>query len=311
MFKSAIKSDLCQVSLTGMRAIVLLGLLIEQPRSIEEIRESFLSYNIMEENNSNDIIRIDINTLRYIGCKISRADKKNNYKYKLISHPYSIAITLEEVEIVKRAYKLIKNKSSIKTLLEYDNLFRKIAQHVSDEEIKQNLLGISALKSIKTELIKTLIAASNEKRIIKIEYQSPTAKNPSIMEVLTTDVVFQNEKIYLLGTDIFSKKAVMLQVKRILSIISGRKNNGDSEAKTTLIKFKLSEFGINGLEQNEKIIGKEDNQYLIEGEYHNEFIAIQRILSFGSTCTVIEPIEIREKVVSLLKNMREVYRNDQ
>ena len=48
MFKPADKSELNQVSLTGLRGIVLLGLLIEAPRSLKEIREIFTELNIFE-----------------------------------------------------------------------------------------------------------------------------------------------------------------------------------------------------------------------------------------------------------------------
>ena len=47
MFKTADKSDLNQISLTGIRAIVLLGLLIIKPRTLEEIRRAFINFNIM------------------------------------------------------------------------------------------------------------------------------------------------------------------------------------------------------------------------------------------------------------------------
>ena len=47
--------------------------------------------------------------------------------------------------------------------------------------------------------------------------------------------------------------------------------------------------------------------YQYEGEYHNDFVAVQRMLSFGSNCTVLEPQAIREKIIEKLKNMRKNY----
>ena len=93
------KTELNQISLTGMRALILVGLLIKAPRSLEEIKETFINYNIMEKSHSNDIIRIDLNTLRAMGCEISRASIKTNYKYVLTKHPgvmYSLT-TLEQI----------------------------------------------------------------------------------------------------------------------------------------------------------------------------------------------------------------------
>lgn len=76
MFKPADKSELNQVSLTGLRGIVLLGLLIEAPRSLKEIREIFTDLNIFEPEHSDDILRIDINTLKASGCEITKANAK-------------------------------------------------------------------------------------------------------------------------------------------------------------------------------------------------------------------------------------------
>ena len=47
MFKPADKTELNQISLTGMRAIVLIGLLIEATRTLEVIREKFKGINIL------------------------------------------------------------------------------------------------------------------------------------------------------------------------------------------------------------------------------------------------------------------------
>ena len=41
------KTDLNQISLTGIRAITLMGLLMVAPRSMKEIREAFLEYKII------------------------------------------------------------------------------------------------------------------------------------------------------------------------------------------------------------------------------------------------------------------------
>ena len=102
MFKLAEKTDLNQISLTGTRAIVLLGLLIMKPRSMEEIRQAFISLKIMEKSHTCDIIRIDLNTLKHIGCKISRADSKTDKKYILIDHPFALKITEDEIKLLKK-----------------------------------------------------------------------------------------------------------------------------------------------------------------------------------------------------------------
>lgn len=108
MFKPADKSELNQVSLTGLRGIVLLGLLIEAPRSLKEIREIFTDLNIFEPEHSDDILRIDINTLKASGCEITKANAKTGFKYRLLKHPFSLNILRMKFMLLKKLTKKLK-----------------------------------------------------------------------------------------------------------------------------------------------------------------------------------------------------------
>ena len=157
MFKPADKSELNQVSLTGLRGIVLLGLLIEAPRSLKEIREIFTELNIFEPEHSDDILRIDINTLKASGCEITKANAKTGFKYRLLKHPFSLNILKDEINVIKKAYKKIKDSSNIELILKYDELFKKLAEYIDDSEAKETLRGLSVLKTFDTEFIQELI----------------------------------------------------------------------------------------------------------------------------------------------------------
>ena len=302
------KEELCQISLTGLRSLVLLGLLIQAPRSIDDIRQEFIKYKIFEESNSNDILRIDINTLRSIGCEISRADHRTNNKYVLLEHPFKLKITSDEVGTVKRAFNRIKENADIKFLTLYDELFRKIAQFVADDNIKEQLLGVSPLNKYSSEILKELRAACDNKKTIKLLYKVPTSNQETEKEIITDRVILKNDKLYLYGMDKWSKEAVYLNVKRILKIISKSDSDDNIARVPVIVKFMLSDFGISGLEENERILSGNISQgFVIEGEYHNEFLATQRILSFGSACKVLEPEEFKGKIIDLLKKMKEIY----
>ena len=308
MFNIAKKDDLCQISLTGARSLILLGLLMREPLSLEDIRTKFLEYNILEENHSNDILRIDLNTLRSIGCEISRADKRTDFKYKLLSHPFDLKITNEEILLLKRVYNRIKDNISINALINYDKLFKKIAEHVCDENIKQQLYGISSLKKFNIEKIKELEEDCKYKRTLKLLYKTPVNNKESEKCILADNIIFRNDKIYLCGFDFNLKENVMLHLNRIRKILSRDDESNGTLKKDTVVKFKLKDFGISGLNDNEKIIsGNINDGFIIEGKYHNEFVAIQRILSFGMSCTVIEPDDFKEKIIDSLKKMKEIY----
>ena len=308
MLKAVTKKELCQISLTGARAIILLGLLMEAPRSLEEIKQLFIQYGLMKEDASYDVIRIDLNTLKLAGCEISRAGASTDHKYKLLSHPFSLDITPEEISVIKKAYNKIKSSLSINTLIQYDLLFKKIAKFVNNLEVKEKLYGISPLKYYKYDFIKELQEDCNHNRILKILYRDPVTKKTNELDVSASQLVFKNDKIYLFGYNLNLKAAITLNIKRIVKILSRKNSDGNIKLIPITVTFKLTNFGSEGLDENEKIIeGNISEGFIIKGQYHNEFLAIQRILSFGSACTVIKPNDFKEKIIESLKKMKEIY----
>ena len=308
MIEKAEKEDLNQISLTGIRSLLLLRLLIEAPRSLDDIRKAFIEYNIMDNKNSDDILRIDINTLRTIGCDISRADHRTNNKYVLKNHPFKLDINKEEVNVIKRAFNKIKENADISTLTLYDNLFKKIAPHIADSEVRENLLGISPLKKYSSQILDELKTVCDKKTLIKLIYKAPAVNKESEKEIIADSIKLQNDKLYLFGIDKQSNQPIYLNIKRILKILSKSSCKEGYTVEPVVVKFKLTEFGVLGLTDDEKIeSGDKSSGFVICGQYHNKFYAVQRILSFGSKCTVIEPEDMKEQIVQVLKKMREVY----
>ena len=307
MFKPIERSDLNQISLTGVRSLVLLGLLIMAPRSLEEIRKAFIDLNILEEKHSNDIIRIDINTLKHIGCKISRSSPKTNYKYELLEHPFALKITDEDIKYLKKAYKIFKANSDIYSLIKFDNLIKKITQNLFDKNIKEQLLGVSVLKYFNVEQLEELINDCQTEKTIELIYKKPDSKIESKKEIIAKKIVFENDQIFLHGIDVEKGFGTILNLKRIVSICSKKYKEHYFKPQNTKIKFKLKNFSLDILTENERIVEVINNEYIIEGSYFNKFLATQRVLSLGAKCTVLEPIEFRESIVEKLKKMRKIY----
>ena len=307
MLKLAEHTEINQVSLTGVRALIILALLIESPKSFKEIHQSLIDYKLMQAGDSTDIIRIDINTLKNSGCEITRAGSKTNFKYTLLKHPFSMEFTKEEISVLKRAYNKIKSSSGIELMLKYDELFKKLAANVTDCAGKEVLYGISVLKNLNTGIIKELIEDCAAKRTLTLMYQNPSAKEASQKVVSAQKVALQNDSVYLYCFDFAKKESVTLNIKRILSIISRISDGRNIEIKTTNVKFFLKNSSLSDIDDDEVIVEELPDSKVIEGKYYNDFIAMQRILSFGADCTVLEPADFREKVIEKLKSMKGVY----
>lgn len=301
------KTDLNQISLTGLRALTLIGLLAEAPHSLEEIREKFLENKIMDKSQSDDILRIDMNTIKSFGCEISRIKTDNGYKYFLTKHPFDISITKDDVKVFKKLYDKIKNSISISKLFEIDKFLNKVAEHIYDTEVREALLGISFLKHYDRDMARELDAACVNGYTLRLNYKKTYAAVTSEKEIIAQKLVYVNNKLYLYGYDTEKKDFSTLLLNRIQSVISKRITCEGCEKNKFKVKFLLKNSYGDLLTKEEKILETQDGGYLTEGNYYNEFLAMQRVLSFGSKCTVIEPKEFRNKIVSKLKEMRKLY----
>lgn len=307
MFKPADKSVINQISLTGMRAIVFMGLLIRAPRSFNEIRRALTELKIMEETSSDDILRIDLNTIKHIGCEISRCSAKTGYKYILTKHPFELKIPKEEIDVLKKVYNKIKSNTDIETLIKYHQLFQKISNHICDEKTKEALLGISSLRHYDIKIVKEFLADAKHKRRVSLVYKKPTYSKEYRKDIIVQNLIFENDKLHLHCYDIFNKKSIVLNLKRVVSVISRNFNSSNIESKTKKVIFFITDASI--LDVNEVVVETTPNGFIVEGEYHNDFIATQRILSFGSKCTVIEPIEFKRNIIEKIREMRKTYEN--
>lgn len=307
VFNPEKKTNLNQISLTGLRALVLIGLLINKPRSLEEIRQAFIDFKIIDEKSSNDILRIDLNTIKLMGCKILRPSIKNDYKYILTEQPFSLKLTKDELRVLKKVYKKLKKESDLNILIDYDELFKNIASYISDEELKQEFLGISVLKYYDIGKIKELIVDCKKQNTLELLYAKPTSKNVEKREVVTQKLELRNDKLYLFCYDVEKKESRMFNVQRIKEILVRKLKKNDIEIKRTKIKFIIKYIGKEELQENERIIDKLSEGFLVEAEYFNDFIAIQRILSFGPNCIILEPQEIKNKIIEKIKDMKKTY----
>lgn len=295
-----------QISSTGARALLVLVSLLMKPRTFEEIRKFLIECGFANEQYSIDTVRMDLNTLKAIGCEISKALKTTNYKYTILSHPFKVKLMPTEIFFLKEAYKQITKTCSPETLLNYHYLFLKLAQIVSSEEVKESLLGISILKGMDINLIKELVSDEKHHNKIKIEY-TVTSKRIEVYDITLERLGLRSDKLYAFGFNHTLKKRTFLRVSKIRKILSKFFDKSSLFGLDTYVKFSLTRSYMHPLEENESIVKTEDDKIIVEGRYYNDFIAIQRMLSFGRDCTVLEPDEIRERIIEKLLEMREIY----
>ncbi|MCM1265344.1 MAG: WYL domain-containing protein [Candidatus Gastranaerophilales bacterium] len=300
------QDEVKQVSTTGARALLVLIALAEGPKSFNEIRDFLVECGIADRTISIDTIRIDIRTLKAIGCEITRATKKTDNKHVLASHPFTLVVNDTEIKALKEIYLKIAKYCSPQKLLEYHYLLERIASMIKSEKYAESVRGISLLKAVDIKLLENLVNNERTHNIIKIKYQPPNQKEREY-DITLEKLGLRNNKLYVYCYNHTTQKRSFLNVARIKEIICNIFDKNSPRGLDIYVKFKLNSYNEYFLEENETIEEEHGDYAIITGRYFNEFIAVQRMLYFCPDCVILEPENIKIKVLNKLKEMRDIY----
>lgn len=296
------------MSLTGYRTLVILEALIESPKSNDEINDYLYNNQHIGERFSSDTLRLYINSLRAIGCEITPANKSNNKKYQLISHPFEYDISKSELNAISKIYKSIYDKIDIREIILLENFLEKLTSLIKNETTKKNLSNISMLKHIDRKILDDLIVHCKNNNQITFMYNSPKSGHKEI-EIIADKLSFKSEKLYLWGKNLTHNEYSYFPVERILKIssINILKNKEFSPCIRVIYEIYLQDNDSFMPESYENIIEKTNEKLVIEVNSKNEFCIMQRVLYLGCDCKVIEPFEFKSKLVERLKLMDKFY----
>ncbi len=300
------------MSFTAFKALLIFSMLIESPKSYEEISNSMLENRYIKEKISIDTMRVYINSLKRIGCEVKRTKAEDKIsKYQITSYPFELKITEEQLQSIIKIYKSLSKSLNIRDIIAMDNMFEKIGKHIKDSNFIQKIRGYSILKDVNIELIKQLIEYCNAKKLITISYKSPNSGEKDI-DIIPDNIEISNGKIYLFGYGLEYKQTTGFLVNRI-NVVKNVKDIEENTINSTTVKVKYKIISSNSEivpEKYETIINKQNNTYLMEAETNNLFYLKQRLLEFGPQCKIISPIEFKRDFVKLLKDMKAGYSND-
>ncbi len=297
------------MSFTGYKALLMFNLLVESPKSYEEIKTYIYNHPYLREQISMDTMRVYMNSLKRLGCEIKRIKGEDKIsRYFIVAHPYELKLSEDEKKSILYVYKNIVKSLSVEELLSMDNFFEKLGKYIKDDEFVANLRKYSPLKEINKYILKELIDYCKRKEQIVISYNSPNSGVKQI-EVISDKLDVSNGKIYLYGTGLEYNQYGSFLVSRVKSIdgikIEKTIPNGLKEIKIEC-EFYCNQKDI-VLSENEKILSTADDKIIVEITTSNEFLTIQRILEYGAKCKVLAPKEFQEKVVNILKDMKAGY----
>lgn len=305
------------VSLTAYRVLAILMMLKEAPHTEVEINEKFKNDQELPRGLSKDSIWLYINTLKAIGCDITRPSKKNDYKYTLLDHPFKLNLTDAEFKSLLAARKYVSNLSDWEISCNFEKFLSTLSEFLPEED-KQILIKTCKSKqreidyTLKKDLIKEIEYYCSNNTPVLLEYDSPSG-HKAFIKLLSDTIKYENDALYLWGYNYELEDYQYLRIDRIESV-KALKNENIPEIKPPLeVKFKL--YGIHSVsynpEDDEEIIHRDENSIIVKAKIKNKFKLVQKMLSFGRDCEVIEPKELQQELLRNLKLMLKVYEKEE
>jgi predicted DNA-binding transcriptional regulator YafY len=295
---------------TGFKAVLIFSLLIDGPKSYEEIINYIKKHEYLNETVSIDTIRIYLNSLKQIGCKIIKENQDGVIKYYIKSHPFELNITDAQAKSIMRIFRTISKDMDISDLLAFQTFFEKIAPYVEYDKLRERIKNISPLKHTQKEIVKELINCVRSNSEITILYNSRNTNRYKNITINCDKLYVNNGKLYLSGFNSLYKNYSSFLVSKIVKIVSFNlcHKTFDVPEITVGYEYKQDENEALELLKNEKIIKKsKKNKILVEITSKNRFEITQRILSLSNRCKVLYPDEYKDYIISSLQKMKEVY----
>ena len=109
---------------TALRIFKLLQWLSIEPLSVDELNQRFQADPLIQKQVSQDSIWLYINTLRELGCEISRPSPSNEFRHELQYHPFGVHLQSDELSSLIQARQMADQVFSYADILHLDQMFK-------------------------------------------------------------------------------------------------------------------------------------------------------------------------------------------
>jgi len=296
------------MSFTGFKSILIFSLLLDGPKSYQELKECIEKHEYLHESVSIDTLRIYLNSLRKIGCRINKTTRNRITRYSIDSHPFELKIDNKTAESILKIYKAISKSIELSDFISLQTFFENISKYITNEDLKLKFKTISPINNINPQLIHDLMQYAQNGTAIKILYNSLNSGRKYI-DIIVDKLMIDNGKLYVAGVNSEYKNYSSFLVSRIINIVSINIQKSNLQIPEYIVRYEFHKDKNEEFEllQNEKIVNISDNKLIVEIVSKNKFDIMQRIMYHSSKCKVLYPQDFKLEIVASLKKMKEGY----
>ncbi|MCL5292688.1 MAG: WYL domain-containing protein [Actinobacteria bacterium] len=302
----------------AIRALVVLKLISEKPRSVAELQEALERDARFFHHFSNDALYDDRKRLEEAGFNIKYDGRIK--KYRLISMPFCLGMDGEEALALAIAADAILSQDKLPYRPELASAMAKLKEVLAPEVIK----GLETSPLVKfilrpvvdyrpfLDTIEDIRQALAWHRRIDVDYVSPHS-GTSKHTLEPYELYFDHGALYLEAYSRQANDILVFRIDRIanLKVLPDRFEPTRKRATFTL-KFKL-DAEIAKLDgdrfpgQTVEII--DDEVALVTAEVSSRFWAMRQILSYGELAEVLEPEDLRAHMKQITEKMFKKYQD--
>ncbi len=297
------------VSITGYRALLILKALMQAPCSLNELIEILKTNSVTNKAVSKDTIRITLNTLKSAGCKFSRPNKTNGFKYSLEYHPFCLTLSNEEIFAFTQLRNIVCENLNWQSIIKINNLYEKIIQLTENSEQIETINNTKVLCNVNENILQELSNPKLAGKKLKIKYLS-SQNGLETLDIIPFKFVYENKKMYLWCYIFKYSSNTLLKIENIKEILSVSISQEHFESDSFDVIYQVRNISKKDFELKdyEEFIEKTPDYVTIKANVTNEFWFIQRILQLGTNFKIISPTFFKEKLINKIKLIQQRYK---
>ena len=299
-----------EISLTAYRACFILFLLVDGPKSIDEILRAFSSDKLLFKSCHKDTVTISINSLRASGFVIEKPKPSNNYKLKLISHPFKFEISQEQAELLYLIRNSLSYQSNYELLFKLNKIFDKITAIGNCKNCIDTIERSNYFKTINPDILNSILRLCKTKSNARIIYNSPI-NGVEELKIKAQKVVFENNRLYFWLYSYKYHAPAYLRIDKITAVKEENdiENENDKVSLTNFVKYELTGEAAKKFipKDDEIVIEKYTDRIIVRANVINKFNFFQHIIPFSDNCRILEPDYIKSEFIDHIKSIVEVY----
>jgi predicted DNA-binding transcriptional regulator YafY len=216
------RDSLTGLNTTAYRIFKVLSWLMAEPLTLEELNQRFVDDPEVGKSVSHDSIWLYLNTLRALGCQISRPSQSNQFRYILSEQPFTVPLSRQDIDLISQMKQWAEPVLNWRDHLALDNFMTKALQHrYPHGEVLERLSEY--FQSSRTENLlphqeplEQLSLACQNQSLLWLQYQSPRQGTHDYW-FLPVRLMYRSGVIYLLGLAHGREYNNLLRVDRIVN----------------------------------------------------------------------------------------------